>query len=53
MIDEKSKGKLPVLFLQRAKTKSTTLDNQSTNNSVKGISRMNEFTTDATFPHNV
>ena len=50
---KKSKGKLPVLFLQMAKTKSTTPDNRSTNNSVKGISRMDDFTNDATLPHNV
>ena len=50
---KKSKGKLPELFLQRATKKSTTLDNRFTNNSVKGISWMDEFTTDTTFPHNV
>ena len=49
----RTKGKLLVLFLQREKTNSTTLNNQSANNYVKGRSRMDDFTNDAKFPHNV
>ena len=49
----RSKGKLLVLFLQRKNTKSTTPNNRSANNSVKGISHIDEFTNDATFSHNV
>ena len=53
MIDDKIKRKLPVLFLQKARTKSKTPVNQSANNSIKGRSRMDDFTNDAIFPYNV
>ena len=50
MIDDKIKRKITSIIPTKRKDK---IDNRFANNFVKGRSPMDEFTNDATFPHNV